>query len=83
MHGWYGYGSQMGAWGWVGPAAMILFWILLIVGLAVLIRFLVVKTRSGSSIGGSRRKALEILEERYARGEIDKPEFEQKKHDLA
>jgi len=62
---------------------MILFWILLIVGLAVLIRFLVVKTRSVSSIGGSRRNALEILEERYARGEIDKPEFEQKKHDLA
>ena len=82
MHGWYGYGSQMGAWGWIGAIAMILFWVLVVVGLVALIRFLLAKTRSNGSVAAPRRDALDIIKERYARGEIDKDEFEQKKCDL-
>lgn len=84
MHGWIGYGSQMGAWGWLGPIMMVLFWGLLIVGLVVLIRYFTVRTRNESGTGTSRSggAALEILRERYARGDIDKAEFEEKKKTL-
>ncbi|TVR30016.1 MAG: SHOCT domain-containing protein [Spirochaetaceae bacterium] len=82
MHGWYGSGAQMGAWGWAAGIAMILFWVLIVIGLVVLIRFLLAKTRNEGSGASPRRDALDILKERYAKGEIDKDEFEQKKNDL-
>lgn len=71
MGGWSGFSI----FGWL---SMILFWILLIVGLVVLIRYL-----SQPSRGAEKEKtALDILKERYAKGEIDKNEFEAKKKDL-
>jgi putative membrane protein len=48
-----------------------------------MIRWLVVASRSGGqgvSHGGDT--ALDILKKRYARGEIDKQEFEERKRDL-
>lgn len=82
MHGWYGAGAQMGAMGWAGGIAMIIFWGLTVVGLVVLIRFLLAKTRAEGPGLAQRRDALDILKERYAKGEMDKAEFEQKKLDL-
>jgi putative membrane protein len=90
---WGGYGGyqmgpgMMGEWGmmgWFGGIFMIIFWILIIVGLVFLIKWLVQSTRGHSSPGwtGSSSTALDILKERYARGEIDKQEFEEKKRDL-
>ena len=77
--------GMMGGWGmgWLGMILMAAFWILVIVGLVFLIRWLIQTTGTGREArqGGSR--ALEILRERYARGEIDKNEFETKKKDLA
>ena len=76
--------GMMGGWGmgWFGMIFMLLFWVLVIVGLVFLIKWLVQTTRNsaGTSNGGSR--ALDILKERYARGEINKEEFEAKKKDL-
>ena len=75
---------MMGGWGmgWFGSIFMLIFWGLVIVGLVLLIRRLVFSTRKDAdpALGGSR--AMEILKERYARGEIDREEFEQKKQDL-
>jgi putative membrane protein len=88
---WRGYGDwhmgpgMMGGWGlgWFGGIFMFIFWALVIVGLIFLIKWLIQGTRGGSaSLRGNSSSALEILKERYARGEIDKQEFEEKKKDL-
>jgi putative membrane protein len=59
----------------------VLWWVLLVVCIVTLIRW-----TSGRGPRGWRRskedRAIEILRERYARGEIDKTEFEERKRDL-
>jgi putative membrane protein len=74
-----------GFWMWgFGGIFMILFWILVILAIAALVRWLAAP--GGPSVtgggGGQRKRAIELLEERYARGEIDREEFQQKKADL-
>lgn len=69
MHDGFGFG--FGGFMWV-------FWILLIALLVWAV---------GAFRGGERRETgrtpHQILEERYARGEIDKEEFERKRDDLS
>src|SRR3990167_4208131 len=72
MGGWNGFGIL----GWL---PMLLFWILLILGVVALFRYLGGSTRSSNK----ERSPLDILKERYAKGELDKKEFEQMKKDLA
>lgn len=73
--------GMMGGMGWFGAILMVAFWVLVLVGLFLLIKWLLIQTRSASAPLSSP-PALEILKERYARGEIDKKEFEDKKKDL-
>lgn len=70
-----------GGWYWWGFGAlhMLLYWGVLILIIAALAKWLF------GGWGGSREergRALDILKERYARGDIGKDEFEQKKRDL-
>lgn len=64
-----------------GGIGMILFWGLLVAGVVVLARWLGGFGSSALS-RGRERSPLEILRERYAKGEIDQREFEQKRRDL-
>lgn len=72
-----GYGM---GWGW--SIIMIAFWIAVIVGIIFLIRWVMLSTdkRHGAK---SEDSALDILRQRFVRGEINKEEFEEKKKDLA
>jgi putative membrane protein len=76
---------MMGDWGmgWFGMIFMIIFWGLIIVGLVLLIRWLIQNTSSrASSDVSTGSKAMDILKERYAKGEINRDEFESMKKDL-
>ncbi len=76
----YGYGMHaLPVLSWVAPIAMIVFWAVVVTGIIFLIRYLVIQSRAPLK----DESALSILKERYARGEISKEEFEQKRRDLA
>jgi putative membrane protein len=64
----------------IGPIMMIVF-IALIVGAVVL----VVRWTGlgGSALTGGANKARNILDERFARGEIDKDDYEERKRVLS
>jgi putative membrane protein len=81
---WHDYGWQMG-WGmmgWFAPIMMVVFWVAVIVAIVFLVRWLAASGGAGSRSPKSEDSALEILKKRYARGEINKEEFEEKKKDL-
>jgi putative membrane protein len=69
----FGYG-----FGFFGLALMFLWWALVIAGIVALVKWLTGPS-SGSAAGKS---ALDVLKDRYAKGEITKQEFEEKKKDI-
>lgn len=76
------YGDMMGwggGWGLFSVVHMVLWWLLIILGIVVLTKWIF--GGSGSRVA-SEDRSLAILRERYARGEIDKQEFEARKRDL-
>lgn len=82
---WQWMGSN--GWGWMGGMMLFggLFWLVLLV-LGVVAVIGVVRTQGSGSRGSpsTERKpsALDILEERYAKGEVQRDEFLEKKRDL-
>ncbi|MHB0975739.1 MAG: SHOCT domain-containing protein [Candidatus Aquicultorales bacterium] len=73
---WYG-----GGWIWVMMLFMLAFWILVIAAIIFLFRWLALSGAGKPHV--TRDAALEVLKERYARGEISKEEFERMKKELS
>lgn len=65
--GWWGFGMGLG---------MLLFFALIVVGIVLLLRPAASETRR------EHDRALEILNERFARGEIDREEYEERRRVL-
>lgn len=78
-HGW--------EWGWggmlFGSFMMILFWGAIILVIVLAIRWLSGGSSPGLGLQAPNRRALDILHERFARGEIDREEFEERKRLLS
>jgi putative membrane protein len=73
----WGMHPMWGAWGIGMMLLMLGFWALVIAAIVLGIRWLVTQGREPGS-----DRALAVLRERYARGEINKEDFEAKRRDL-
>jgi putative membrane protein len=92
MWGWNGGGwNGGGAWGIASGLLMLVFLVAVVVGVILIVRALFAHQSRGSawqsgpppaSRGYEAPSALETLEQRYARGEIDRTEFLERKHHL-
>ena len=80
---WNSMGGWMHAGGWLYGFAV---WILIVLGAFLAMAIWGAVKRSGGETRddpGLRENPLEILEKRYARGDISKQEFEERRRDLA
>ena len=73
MHWWYG--------GW-GGSMMVLFWVAIILAVIWVARVVVQPGQADRSPSSQEESALEILQRRYARGEISKTEYQEMKKEL-
>lgn len=66
--------------GWIPFGGLL--WLIL-VGAVVGGLVLLLRSRGGSQASTPRRSAVEILDERYARGDIDREEYLRRKDDIS
>jgi putative membrane protein len=77
------YDGRMGGWGhmihyWYGGC----MWLILLLAAGVGVYLLIKSGKLGDTNVSTTETALDILKKRYARGEINKEEYEQKKKDM-
>lgn len=80
------YGAHMwggGSWMFFGPLIMILLAAVVVVVAFIVVRWLVGPGPAATAGRPSDKAALDILKERFARGEIDQTEFEQRRRVLS
>jgi putative membrane protein len=85
---WHMWSDGYGPFWWGGPIVMILFWLLVIGAIVAIVAIFMRGGRRGDGAhrgppwhagGDPTHSALQILGERFARGEIQKDEYEDKK----
>lgn len=74
-----GFGMGFSGLGWIG---MILFWVAVIAGIVWLVRSFGAQNNQGMMQMQGGTNAREILDQRYARGELDREQYEAMKKDL-
>ena len=77
-----GYGHGFGGMGWYEIIFMVLFWGLVVVGIVYVVRRLISGGMRGAVPGDTAQEPLDILRERYARGEMTTEGFEERKNVL-
>lgn len=78
MMNWWGFGASPLMW-----LLMLLFWALIIGGIALLLVWLFRQGQpAGAGPGAGGAQPLDILRERYARGEITREQYQQMRRDL-
>ena len=70
-------GGYSGGMGWIGMILGFIFFIAIIIGIILFIIWLVKRTTHSTAEPKTGSKALEVLKERYARGEITKEQYEE------
>jgi putative membrane protein len=84
----YGYGpgwGMMGGWGGYGYGVIhMVVWVIILIAIIALAVWLArsLITPGMHHVPPRRSSGLDVLEERYARGEIDRDEYLQKKKDI-
>ena len=73
MHGWYNQGMG-GGWWVLMMIGMLVFWTVLVIGIVMLVRHYSPRGIAPSSQPRSN-SAVEILKERFARGELTEEEY--------
>ncbi|MBD3300034.1 MAG: hypothetical protein GF347_01655 [Candidatus Moranbacteria bacterium] len=69
--------NGFGFGGWFGLIFNLIFWILIIVAIAYLVKYIARQTGKNPAL--SEEDSLKILKARFAKGEIDEKQYEQKK----
>ena len=72
----YTYGENMMGFGFFGMVFMVLFW-------GAIIYFIFYLVNNNKKSHGSSKTALEHLNERYAKGDISKEQYESMKKDIS
>jgi len=79
-YGWSGEHPMMWSGMFMGPVMMILMVVIIVVAVVVVLKMFGFGAHTGSS--GAHDRSLAILNERFAKGEIDKAEYEERKKAL-
>lgn len=81
MHSWFGRGAWTSCWQGYGGIGMMIIGLLVLAALGIAVYWAVAKSRTGS-LSPSEKTPLDILKERYAKGEISRDEYRQSVDDL-
>lgn len=77
--------GNFGTWGWIGLILNLVFWVGLLAGLTWLVVWALRRAQVPAGIGPhatGQLTATEILQTRYARGEITREQYELMKQDI-
>ncbi|MCL4534051.1 MAG: SHOCT domain-containing protein [Bacteroidetes bacterium] len=78
----YPFRFGFGWWFVLMGIVMLVFWGIVIGGLVWLVAWLIRQAQGTGPEAGGGRRALDILQERYARGELTREQYEQMRRDL-
>jgi putative membrane protein len=77
-----GFLASAGPWGWAGMILYGIFWLGIAIGMVLLLIWLIRYGSRGTTTPAGQLAPQEILQRRYAHGEISRDEYETIKRDI-